>query len=62
MIDGERRTLAPAEGGRVRKPDTSLLDPAGEEVVIDSYWRRRLDGGDVVDKTPPPKGAGKGDV
>lgn len=32
---------------QVRKPVGGHLAPAGEEVQLDSYWRRRLADGDV---------------
>lgn len=49
MTEIERRTLAPTEGGRVRKPDGTVLAVAGESVVFDTYWKRRLDHGDVIE-------------
>ena len=44
----EKIRLAPVAGGRVRKPDGSLLAEAGEIVVRDRYWDRRLAHCDVV--------------
>jgi hypothetical protein len=38
----------PAEGMRVRKPDGSVLNPAGEPVERDSFWLRRQRDGDVT--------------
>ena len=38
---------------KVRKPTGTHLAEAGEEVVLESYWRRRLADGDVVEATPP---------
>lgn len=48
-----RRYLKPVEGGRVRKPDGSVLPDEGDAVVFDTYWQRRLDHGDVEETTPP---------
>jgi hypothetical protein len=55
----ETRTLKPAPGKRVRKPaptaDTPPGWPAedGEAVAMNSYWRRRLRDGDVVEVAAP---------
>lgn len=53
MTDPVRRFLKPVEGGRVRKPDKSVLKDEGEWVVMDTYWQRRLDHDDVVETDPP---------
>jgi len=66
MTEIERRALAPTEGGRVRKPDGTVLAVAGESVVLDTYWQRRLDQGDVIevdtiaDAEPAKRSTGKG--
>lgn len=39
--------IKPCNGLRVRKPNGQLLDPAGESVTWDSYWRRRELDGDI---------------
>ncbi|MBV7262563.1 DUF2635 domain-containing protein [Photobacterium sp. WH24] len=39
---------------KVRKPDGSHLNEAGEAVTINSYWRRRLYDGSVVETQPEP--------
>lgn len=45
-------TLQPAPGCSVRDPTTLLLlDPAGDDVVLNDFYRRRLICGDVVDIT-----------
>jgi len=46
----ETLKLKPAEGCRVRKPDTGeLLADSGELLEVTPFWRRRLDDGDVVE-------------
>ena len=45
-------TLLPATGCSIRDPDTLiLLDPAGQDVVLNDFYRRRLICGDVTDIT-----------
>ena len=40
--------IVPADGGFVRMPGTNThLPPAGADVVLDTYWRRRLADGSV---------------
>jgi hypothetical protein len=50
------RKLAPGEGRLVRHPDGDLryLLKEGEYVEMNSYWRRRLNVGDVVQLDPIP--------
>lgn len=43
------KTLKPAPGLRVRRPDGALLAADGEPVEMSSYWLRRLADGDVVE-------------
>ena len=62
MNDTVRRYLAPVEGGRVRKPDGSVLPDVGAWVVFDTYWQRRLDHDDVIETTPPKASSSKKDV
>lgn len=38
---------------KVRKPVGGYLDPQGEEVELDSYWRRRLADSDVRQAQAP---------
>ena len=47
--------LRPAKPGAiVRDPKTrKALPPLGLEVEIDTYWRRRLKGGDVIEVASP---------
>ncbi len=55
----EIRTIKPADGRRVRFPDTGrVLPPEGETVAWGSYWHRRLVAGDVVvvDEPAPAEG------
>lgn len=48
----------PAPGHRVRDPGTGLLlTRRGATVPDNSYWRRRLADGDVLDAAPPPRPA-----
>jgi len=61
MNDIDQRRLAPKPGGRVRKPDGSVLAEAGETVTIDRFWRRRLAHGDVIE-VEPKVGKAKGDA
>jgi len=52
----ERATLRPARAGLiVPDPDHGglPLPSTGRELVLSSYWRRRLADGDVVVVTPP---------
>ncbi len=50
----EIRTIKPADGRRVRFPDTGrVLPPEGDTVAWGSYWHRRLDAGDVVEVDAP---------
>lgn len=46
-----RMQLRPADGLKVRKPAAPFpqLAAEGEEVELDTYWRRRLRAGDVVE-------------
>jgi hypothetical protein len=52
----EQRTLKPVEGRLVRHPgdDKRPLDPLGEPVEFNSYWRRKLNAGDVVESKAKP--------
>lgn len=44
--------LKPTDGCEVRDPVKGTLLPAsGADVVVDSFWRRRLRDGDVVEVT-----------
>ena len=51
MTVRKRKILKPAEAdGKVRNPSTDRhLAPEGEEVVVTSYWIRRLRDGDVIE-------------
>jgi hypothetical protein len=42
---------------KARKPMGGFLAADGEEVNLDSHWRRRLADGDVVLAEPPAKSA-----
>lgn len=46
--------VVPKEGLKVRNPkDGAHLPDAGAEVPLDTYWRRRLRDGDVIEGKPP---------
>jgi hypothetical protein len=46
----EKKILKPCVGRRVRDPETlKVLDEAGEEKALSSYWLRRLRDGDVIE-------------
>lgn len=56
MTERETRKLKPAEGRRVRLPGTGLpLPEKGVDLELDSFVRRRLLDGDLVDATKPAK-------
>jgi len=48
-----KKFLRPALGLLVRKPDGTLLDDAGEWIVLTHYWYRRMRVNDVVVTDPP---------
>lgn len=49
-----KRYLRPAPGRQVRDPFTGEPLPAdGREVEFNTYYRRRLRDGDVLEGTPP---------
>lgn len=48
----KRTFIKPADGLKVRRLDGVHLSADGETVVLDSYWRRRLLAGDVVEAKP----------
>lgn len=54
----QEKVLRPAAGARVRKPDGSLVDPAGEPLAMTSYVARRLADGDL-EEVPADEPAGK---
>lgn len=45
----ETKLLRPAASKKVRRPDGKHLAESGETVELNSYWRRRLDAGDVIE-------------
>ena len=52
--------LVPAKGFKVRHPQGGHLADAGDTVVLDSYWRRRIAEGSVIEaKAPSAKKAVK---
>ena len=53
MSDTERKYLKPADGLKIRNPETGRhMPPDGEWVSMDTYWRRRLRDGDVTASRP----------
>lgn len=50
--------LVPAPGLKVRHPAGGYLPEAGAEVVVDTYWRRRI-AEQSVSVGKAPKAAGK---
>lgn len=50
-------TLKPAPDRNVRKPDGTLLSADGEELPLTTYWRRRLNEGDVEIVNQPEEAA-----
>ncbi len=48
----EQKHLRPAPGLKVRRPDGAHLSETGETVVVNSYWQRKLDAGDVTEFKP----------
>lgn len=56
----EMKTLKPAPGMKVRKPDGRHLADDGEVVEMTSYWSRRESAGDVeVVQVKAPAKAGR---
>lgn len=59
MILGQTSTVKPVNGVYLRKPDGQILSADGETVIVDSYWLRRLNEGDVTEvvaESPKAKG------
>lgn len=48
MLLGQIVTIKPVNGAYLRKEDGTVLASAGEQVVVTSYWLRRINDGDVV--------------
>lgn len=48
--------VKPAGHNLVRNPDAAMrhLDPAGEVIELNGYWRNRIKDGDVVIVDVPP--------
>lgn len=54
----KKRTIKPAEGLLVRRPDNGKpLAAQGEDVEWSAYWQRRLNDGDVLDLAAVPNTA-----
>ena len=48
MQDVKKVKIKPAEGMQVRKHNGQILNPDGEQVILNSYYRRRLKDGDLL--------------
>lgn len=59
-------TLKPAvfdgETLKVRKPQGGYLAADGEPIVLNTYWRRRRDDGDVIEVTAPEQAPAPADA
>lgn len=51
--------VRPKDGVQVRKEDGSLMPKAGCDVPNNTYYRRRLRDGDLVESKPTKKGVAK---
>tara|TARA_R110002095_G_scaffold57870_5_gene49598 strand:+ start:263 stop:481 length:219 start_codon:yes stop_codon:yes gene_type:complete len=48
-MNQHKKLLTPKEGLIVRDPKTGIaLPPEGKELVVDSYWKRRIKDGDIA--------------
>lgn len=48
MQSGQRVLAKPNAGKMFRKPNGEFINPKGEEVILDSFWKRREKDGDVT--------------
>jgi hypothetical protein len=48
MSELNKVKVTPKEGLRVRKENGQLIAAAGSEVVLNSYYRRRINDGDLL--------------
>jgi hypothetical protein len=48
MQSGQRVFAKPNAGKQFRKPNGAFINPKGEEVILDSFWKRRQNDGDVT--------------
>ncbi|KJZ09489.1 hypothetical protein TW85_21985 [Marinomonas sp. S3726] len=48
MQDVNKVRIKPLEGMQVRKQNGQILNPDGELVILNSYYRRRLKDGDLL--------------
>lgn len=49
----QNKFLVPVGDLKVRHPQGGYLAPAGDHVVVDSYWRKRISDGSVIEGEPP---------
>ncbi len=48
--------IKPIEGRRVPDPERGgFLPETGREIVMNQFWQRRMDDGDIVEFTPDAK-------
>lgn len=52
-MNEERVYLKPNKGLKVRHPAGGHLPDEGSDVVLNTYWRRRMADGDVVKASKP---------
>lgn len=48
MQSGQRVLAKPNPGKMFRKPNGDFINAKGEEVILDSFWKRREKDGDVT--------------
>lgn len=44
----QKVTVKPAEGRQVRKENGQVIDAAGEHIILNGYYRRRINDGDLI--------------
>lgn len=49
----QNKFLVPVGDLKVRHPQGGYLAPTGDHVVVDSYWRKRISDGSVIEAEPP---------
>ncbi|MDZ7888537.1 MAG: DUF2635 domain-containing protein [Pseudomonas sp.] len=49
----QNKFLVPVGDLKVRHPQGGYLAPAGDHVVVDSYWRKRISDGSVIEGEAP---------
>lgn len=49
----QNKFLVPVGDLKVRHPQGGYLASTGDHVVVDSYWRKRISDGSVIEAEPP---------